>query len=125
MSSFYIAASSEQQNTAKEAREDLQRLGHTCTSRWHFATLSIHREKLDPEAMRQGGIIDLEDISSANVFIMFTWVPNQRGGRHVEMGYALGLNKPMVIIGPLENNPFQFLSQIRQYDSWKEFLETL
>lgn len=49
---------------------------------------------------------DLNDIANADVMICFTEPAGQgiaRGGRHVEFGYAIAHNIPVIIIGPREN----------------------
>lgn len=67
---------------------------------------------------------DYEDVAAADLLIAFTQPPRSdkgRGGRHVEFGIALGLGKPIVVIGPREN-VFTWLPQIQQHDTWAAFL---
>lgn len=49
---------------------------------------------------------DLSDLQAADVFVALS-LPSQHGwgsgGRHVEFGYALALNKPIVLVGKQEN----------------------
>lgn len=46
--------------------------------------------------------------------------PWGRGGRHVEFGYALGLDKLIWVIGPLENI-FHYLSNTLNFQSADDF----
>lgn len=50
--------------------------------------------------------IDLEDVKRADVLVVYTepyGTPFTGGGRHVETGYAMGLGKEVIVVGPLEN----------------------
>lgn len=50
--------------------------------------------------------LDLDDVARADALVLYTepyGTPVPGGGRHVEFGYALGLGKYMVIVGPHEN----------------------
>lgn len=49
---------------------------------------------------------DLEDIRNCDVVVCFTDPPRSapsRGGRHVEYGYTLALNTPVIVVGHREN----------------------
>lgn len=51
-------------------------------------------------------VVDLDDVARADILVLYTepyGTPVPGGGRHVEFGYALALNKTIVIVGPLEN----------------------
>lgn len=51
-------------------------------------------------------IQDLKDVDDADVLVLYTepyGTPVPGGGRFVEMGYALGKGKQVVLVGPLEN----------------------
>jgi hypothetical protein len=63
---------------------------------------------------------DLGDVLSADILIAFTEEPrstNSRGGRHVELGIALGAGKPVYIVGPREN-VFCHLPVVCHFDTW-------
>lgn len=81
---------------------DAHRVG--CCSRW----LWTDNEEEAMTLPARGAMADecLEDIRAADVVVAFTEPadsPYSRGGRHVELGYALALRKPVVILGPVEN----------------------
>lgn len=66
---------------------------------------------------------DLQDVSRAEHLIAFTEEPrssNSRGGRHVELGIAIGRGIPVSIVGPRENI-FCWLPGVLQFPSWEAF----
>lgn len=68
---------------------------------------------------------DLEDIMAADGFLFFAEDPTigiPRGGRHIEMGYALAVGKVIEVIGPVEN-VFHMLEDIVHYTTFEEWLE--
>lgn len=70
---------------------------------------------------------DFEDVRSSDIIIAFTEEPrsgNSRGGRHVELGIALGEGIPVMIVGPREN-VFCWLPHVRHFDTWPGCLAVL
>lgn len=103
---------------------ELREAGHTVTSRWLDGNHQISRDGKpigdDGEALIEGNddspeavqmrwdfaAEDLEDIDGADMLIAFTEPPRSdasRGGRHVEMGYAIGTGKIILVVGYREN----------------------
>lgn len=71
-------------------------------------------------------LADMQEIGRADTVFVFSEPPGvrpNRGGRHVEFGYALGLGKRIIVIGPREN-VFHCLSGIYLYADWPEFTRT-
>ena len=93
----------------RELRTRLHTMGHIVTSRW----LDTDWEKKDDsgssaapaEYRKRHAVEDLEDVGACDCLIAFTEEPrsNTRGGRHVELGYALACNKIIYLVGPLEH----------------------
>lgn len=55
---------------------------------------------------QQFALEDVQDVRDCDVLVAFTEPPRSgasRGGRHVELGLALGLQKRVIICGPREN----------------------
>jgi hypothetical protein len=121
-------------------REDLQQLGHEVSARWLNGGHQIDdqgRARPSADAIASGKVSavdfaaeDLEDIDEAHLFIAFTEQPleagRNRGGRHVELGYALacerwGVGIEVWIVGPREN-VFCWCPEIRQFETWEEAL---
>lgn len=70
---------------------------------------------------------DLEDIDAADVLVCFTEPPRTgpaRGGRHVEMGYALAKGKPIICVGHREN-VFYCLPHLFFCDQWEDAFHLL
>jgi len=96
--------------------------GHEVTCGWVKGTRPIGADTLgasvasSEDEVRQHSLMDLADIDRAEALVLYTarYIVEQTGldpvahnlnsgGRHVEVGYALGQDKPVVVIGPLEN----------------------
>lgn len=71
---------------------------------------------------------DYNDLLDADTVVVFSedpGVPNaSRGGRHVELGLALGFGKNVVLVGPVEN-VFMALPIIDRVDTWAEAKDLL
>jgi hypothetical protein len=107
---------------------DLQAHGHVVTSRWHqgIAKPAHPRDR----SLLSGDLCrvaqeDLGDIGRADAVILFTeYGKHFAGGRHVEAGFALALNKRLFVVGPREN-VFYHLPQVVQTNTWQELLKHL
>lgn len=98
-------------------------MGCKVTARW--ITAKTHEmgevtEKTRPLLAQE----DLDDIRECNLLVAFTEEGSpkgaSRGGRHVELGYALGIGKPIIVVGPRENI-FCYLHQVRVVTDVAEF----
>lgn len=106
---IYLCARYSRRNELRAVREELQRQGHTVTSRW----LDTEWEEKDsagssaapPEYRHEFAVKDIEDVVAADCLIAFTEPPRSsgRGGRHVEFGAALALGKRLIVVGCREN----------------------
>lgn len=70
---------------------------------------------------------DFRDVATCELLIAFTEEPrsgNSRGGRHVELGIALGQMKRVWIVGPRENI-FCWLDGVLQFADWHECVEAM
>lgn len=106
--------------------------GHLITSRWIAGNHQISDDELGSgEQERLLGERyaheDLVDLAQADLVICFSETPRtttSRGGRHVELGYALALNKEVWLVGPIEN-AFHCLGAIRRFEVLGEMLAEL
>jgi hypothetical protein len=125
----YLAARYSRHGEMRQVRDKLRPLGYEVTSRWidmHGGNLteSLVPEKLnaEPEACWPYAKIDLDDIWAADVVISFTSADGGgKGGRHVEFGFALGLGKHLVIVGPFEH-VFHTLPLVEWYPDLDQLL---
>lgn len=70
---------------------------------------------------------DFADVLACDLLIAFTETPrsgHSRGGRHVELGIALGYGKEVIIVGPRENI-FCWLPQVRHFETFEEMVEVM
>lgn len=85
----------------------IERRGHTVTSRWINGDHDTLDGDATPYQQRLWAEEDIEDIQAAGVLLTFAEAPGVagagRGGRHVELGVALGLGLTVIVIGPAEN----------------------
>ena len=108
----------------------LVRQGYQVTSRWikgDHELRSDGRSDADEWAVRWAEE-DVYDLRRADLVISFTEGPDvpgrARGGRHVEFGYGLALQKRLYVVGPREH-VFHYLPQVRHYPDWPTLQRSL
>ncbi|MDA8264522.1 MAG: hypothetical protein M0T79_04075 [Actinomycetota bacterium] len=118
---LYLAARYSRLDELCLYKSDLEKRGHVVPARWLKGEHQVHGLEA-ARLVQQGGPVpvreallfasdDIEDVTSADVLVCFTEPPrslNSRGGRHVELGIALGMRRlgvgPRIyLVGPLEN----------------------
>lgn len=139
--SIYLAARYSRRAELCGYRDDLHQRGHEVTSRWLNGDHQISDNGTpigeDGESLVEFGqteraaqlrqhfaIEDLQDVNEAQMLIAFTEPPRSsasRGGRHVELGYALAMDKQVIIVGPREN-VFCWLPHVEAFETWPEAL---
>lgn len=126
-----------------EYRDQLVADGHSVTSRWlngdhqiddqgqpigESGERIIESDSEDGAALRaRFAQEDLDDVCSCVMFVAFTEPPRSgasRGGRHVELGVAIALGLPIIIVGPRENL-FCWHPNVRQFDTFEAFRDAL
>lgn len=96
---FYLAAPFNLRELAKDARKLLTSSAKVqCTSRWIDSHLE--GESHSTHVLRQEALADLEDIRRAEWVILLNSGPSTTGAMHTEVGYALGLHKVVIVVGP-------------------------
>ena len=133
---FYLASRFGRRSELQGYRSKLIELGHEVTSRW--LTVEHKAEDTDqPEqpsdAHERFALDDLEDIDKSDALVAFTESPDStygRGGRHVELGYALAMagsfaimqrRLQVIVVGPREN-VFTHLSAVHHYPDAAGFM---
>lgn len=125
----YLAAPFSWKTEIKKYRAELERNKITCVSTWLDEECSPNTKLSDisDNYSQNCALVDMNDIDICDVFILFTVSPEKpvvRGGRHFESGYAMALDKELVIVGPKENI-FHYLPDVRQFNTWEECREWL
>jgi len=102
----YLSAGYGRRDEMRTAKEHLEDLGFDVTSTWMDSVEPCDMDGTDPRA-RSTAESDLLEIDCCEALILFTdtgLTSFGRGGRWVELGYALGLDDVLVcLVGPLQN----------------------
>jgi nucleoside 2-deoxyribosyltransferase len=115
----YIAGSF---TRAKELRAEALRCGLAVTSSWLWEEeeqLTKHDDEVPDWQKRARAHDDLVDIDRADAVVVFTDVPSTTGGYHVEVGYALGRDIPVVLVGP-RLNVFHYDQRVWWFETLEE-----
>lgn len=123
----YLAARYSRKNEIADLVPVFVEHGISVCSRWlrEISPPDTNLPDVSPEFCQETAEADLEDIGACDVLVFFAEDPmigTPRGGRHVELGLALGLGKRVVVIGKHENI-FHFLPGVTVYESLDKFLE--
>lgn len=96
----------------------MEQAGHSVTSRW-----------LDADSVENAAtaLRDLADVAASDGIILFCEEPRTatRGGRLVEFGFAIALDKVLIAIGETAENIFLYLPAIQRFETWTECLAAL
>lgn len=128
----YLAARYGRRLEMVERACELKAAGYVSSATWLDGT----HETLD-ESPGWGGRaaefakVDLEDIERSDWLVMFADDPGMvsRGGRHVELGYALALRRhggrPSVVIIGEPECVFHWADEVMRFPTWRAFLGAL
>ena len=106
---IYVCARSEDIEIARACRDMLEANGHIVTSRWLKGLVGLGATPAPGKAnddLRDAAYMDLEDIDRSDCVLAINPKSAHRsgtGGRHVEVGWAMRANIPVVLVGELEN----------------------
>jgi hypothetical protein len=109
---------------------ELEVEGIEVTSRWirgGHEWVGTPDEEIPVPRLARFALDDLDDIEAADVLVCFTESPRSgpaRGGRHVDFGYALARNMPIIVVGHREN-VFYCLDNVLFCETWDAALQTL
>lgn len=93
----YVAAPFGRKVEARAAIQTLAALGIESTARW---VESHYDDETKPEILRLEAMEDLNDIDRADMLVLLaSWPREGSGGKDVELGYALGRGKKVVVVG--------------------------
>lgn len=115
---IYIASFYDTRDRLRPICGLLEEMGYQVTSRWirNQEDTKPSEEELGTYAQR-----DFDDIDAADMLILDTLDETPRGGREVELGYAVG-KKEIVIVGPKRN---VFHRLFINYKDWPSLLLVL
>ncbi len=135
---IYLASRYSRRLEMCELKCRLESLGHTVTSRWLLGGHQWNGDAKETiDQYESGGMPvmavrcaqdDINDIRAADTVIAFPDPPREpstsRGGMHVELGFALGLGKRVIVCG-IRQNFFHLLPEIQFFDSKSTLIEEL
>jgi len=115
---IYIASFYDTRDRLRPIIGLLESWGYTVTSRWirYQEDVKPAEEDLGKYAQR-----DFDDIDDADILVLDTLDETPRGGREVELGYAIG-KKEIMIVGPKRN---VFHRLFVTYKDWPSLLLVL
>jgi nucleoside 2-deoxyribosyltransferase len=123
--SVYLAARYSRRDELNRYREQLSGQGITVTSHWLTADPPVPVADLTDTHWRELAETDIDDIRRADALVAFAEDSGGGGGgRHVELGVAVALEKFVVVVGSPEHL-FHRLPQIRVQPDWNGAFQAL
>lgn len=114
---IYLAASYERRLEILEYANLLEHDGHEIVSRWLNGEGEQHTDAWC-------ALQDHDDLNHAHCQINFTDGKLSRGGRNVELGYAVSWQDRVLLVGPREH-VFHHLPWIEHFDTFEEARKAL
>lgn len=132
---FYLSSRLSNQKELIYQREIIKSKGHIVISRWLDIDRSTYPKDFRGsdkwyEFSKIRAKEDLEDIKLSDAIVIW---PNENisdkkpnGGMYVEYGFAMGNNKLLYVIKPINYNIFLYHHpNIRQFKNWNEFISLI
>jgi len=92
-------------------------------STWHRDDLhAVPRTPNNPEILKRV-MRDFTQLRRSQLVIMFIGDTLTGGGRHTELGLALGMRKSIMLIGDYDSNPFELIPYLRIFKTADELVE--
>lgn len=127
MTAVYIAAPIHRRAEMASIADELRACGLEVVSRWHDEDTPIEAE-LVAEQAREFARRDMDDIDTADTFVVFTEpLASQfehRSGHHIETGIAIAWDKCVLLVGH-KRNVFHDLPEVEHFVSWRAAREAL
>jgi hypothetical protein len=97
---IYLA--SHDQELAQQAADYLELADHEIVSRWVRKPFNI-TESYTLEERRDIAVMDAFDVSCCDHLVLIAGPEKYSGGKFVEAGIAMGMGKPVTVVGRREN----------------------
>ena len=122
---LYLAARYALKDTIAQAADYLQKRGHIIMSDWHKEVHppNVKVQDLPHEENQMLAMKDFNQIHSSEAMLFWAEHPDTatvRGGRHVEFGIGLALNKQIYVLGPKENIFHYLTFKVKHIDGMDE-----
>ena len=122
---IYIASYFNTKARLLPIRDQLNAMGYHVISTWLDEPTTNNTHPFLPPSEADSvryAIRDYQEIQDCDLLICDTFDETLRGGREVELGYALGKMKQVYVVGP-RRNVFHFT--VRHFDTWEACIEFL
>lgn len=120
----YVAAPFVERGMARLVKRELEKAGHTVTSRW----IETHLDESvldDLDKSRGEAETDLDDIEAADVLVLVDYNFQCSTGRAFEFGYAVARGKTVIRIGPPRRHIFNALVSVLNVSGIVEAIDVL
>ena len=122
---IYIGGRFTLRENLKPIREKIQEKGYLCKSFWLDQPSDlVHDHDIPRSTHRDTAIRDLDDLHASDMIVFDVRGANGKG-MFFEMGYALAINKYVVIVGETEPQTIFTSLATQHFSNWEQFLETL
>jgi hypothetical protein len=129
---IYLCSRYSRRDEMRGVRREIHKQGHhTIVSRWldtdwECKTSDRTSSAAPSEYREKYAKIDTEDVLACDCLVAFTEKPDAggRGGRHVEFGIAIALEKRQIVVGYRENL-FYYLPQVEICSNTDDLLKVL
>lgn len=122
---IYTAATFSQQARIRQMKEKLVQLGHFVVSTWLYETMKpvcMTNEQFNRKMAEK----DLNEICSAECFILDLEAPSTTMGKMVEFGFAKAMHKLIYVVAPegtLTNGHIFMLLSDKIFGSWNDLFK--
>ena len=118
----YIAASYTNIVAAKKLGEELKAMGFKILSRWHVEG----NTPVDSDYQSSGRAMrDYRQVKECDLFIELIGDSGSKGGRHCELGMAIGWKKNIMLVGGPDNCIFTNLPWLARFWTTEDLLARL
>lgn len=132
MLKIYLSGAWSRKAEIREIAQYLELVGLNVQSRWLWERTPELTQECVSDFMKERALIDTVDVSQCHVFVRFSdnmksaTVPTEliTGGRMVEMGMALAMNKLVMVIGG-HQTVFDYLPEVIHLEDLNELVEVL
>lgn len=124
----YVAAPFEERLLAMEILQVLEYANIDVVSSWLYVDADTRPIGLmAPHEQSKAALRDLEEIQAADIVVVLgsrDYAHAGTGGRHVELGFALGIGKPVFLLGD-RTNIFHHLPAVRRILPSESLIEVI
>ena len=121
---IYLSGAFDHRDDIRSIASALEAQGHVTTSHWvDEPPLVFDDTEFSLWERRARANDDVADVRRADVVVVIALWPSTTGGRYWEEGFAFGLGKRIIRVGPPENM-FSLLADIEHFDTVDAFLQS-